>query len=201
MLTEPLRFSTVTLPSGGALVTSTGPLRLVTETSPPMRSRVMLRLRVVRVTGPRASVAERSELLLIRDVAVEAGELEVGAAGVEFDGAADVLEVGVAEELAGHGDGTAEIGEGGVATAAFEGERAGDAVGGEGGVSVIDARGDGAGDGAELDVAVVGGDHDSGLDAADLDVAVVGGDGGRGGRGHGDGEVGTSAFDCGHARG
>ena len=52
-LTEPLRFSMEMLPSGGALVRSTVPLRLVTETSPATRSRVMLRLRVARVSGPR----------------------------------------------------------------------------------------------------------------------------------------------------
>ena len=122
-LTEPLRFSTVTLLSGGALVTSTEPLRLVTETSPAMRSRVMLRLCVVRVRGPTASLVERSALAADLDLAVEAGELEVGAAGVELDGAADAFEVGVAEELAAHGDGAAEVGEGGVVAVAFDGER------------------------------------------------------------------------------
>ncbi len=64
-LTEPLRFSTVTLLRGGALVTSTEPLRLVTETSPATRSRVMLRLCVVRVRGPTASLVERSALVLM----------------------------------------------------------------------------------------------------------------------------------------
>ena len=132
MLTEPLRFSTVTLLKGGALVTSTEPLRLVTETSPAMRSRVMLRLWVVRVRGPTASLVERAALLLMSICAVEAGELEVGAAGVELDGAADAFEVGVAEELAAHGEGAVEVGDGGVVTVAFDGEGAGDAVGGEG---------------------------------------------------------------------
>ena len=56
------------------------------------------------------------------DLAVEAGELEVGAAGVELDGAANAFEVGVAEELAAHGERAAEIGEGGVVGVAFEGE-------------------------------------------------------------------------------
>ena len=82
-VTEPLRFSTVTLPRGGALVTSTEPLRLVTETSPAMRSRVMLRLRVVRVTGPTALAGGEVGVGADLDLAVEAGELEVGAAGVE----------------------------------------------------------------------------------------------------------------------
>ncbi len=57
------------------------------------------------------------------DLAVETAELEVGAAGVELDGAADALEVSVAEELAADGDGAAEVGEGGVVGAAFDGER------------------------------------------------------------------------------
>ena len=46
------------------------------------------------------------------DFAVETGELEVGAAGVELDGAADALEVSGAEELAVDGDGAAEVGRG-----------------------------------------------------------------------------------------
>ena len=97
------------------------------------------------------------------DLAIEAGELEVGAAGVEFDCIADALEVGVAEELAVEVDGAVDVGEGDVAAMAGERDVAGDAVGGEGSAAVIDAGGDGAGDGAEFDVSVVCGDSDRGL--------------------------------------
>jgi len=95
---------------------------------------------------------------------------------LEVDGPADVLVVAIAKELAADGDGAAEIGEGGVVGVAFDGERAGDAVGRDVGAAVVDARGDVAGDGAELDVAVVGGDDDRGFDGVDLYVAMVGGD-------------------------
>ena len=54
-------------------------------------------------------------------------------------------------------------------------------------------RGDGAGDGAEFDVAMVGGDGDGRLDGADMHVAVIGRDGGGGGRRDGDRQVGAAA--------
>ena len=123
-VTEPLRFSMVTLPSGGALVTSTEPLRLVTETSPG--DAIERDVAAARGERKRADGFAGGEVGVVADVdlAVETAELDVGAAGVELDGAADVFEVGGSEELAIHGDRAAEVGEGEVVAAAFDGERA-----------------------------------------------------------------------------
>jgi len=135
------------------------------------------------------------------DLTVEASELKVGAAGVELDGAANALEVGGAEEVAAHGDGAAEVGECGVVTTALDGDWAGDAVGGDIGVAVVDVCRDRAGDGAEFDVAVVGGDLNGRFEASDTDVAVVGvNHDGCGGR-NGNGEVGAGSIEGGHGEG
>ena len=151
--------------------------------------------------GPDSFTGGESGAAADVDLAIETGELEVGAAGVELDGTADALEVRVAEELSAHGDGTADVGEGGVVAAAFDGDGAGDAVGGEIVAAVVDAGGDVAGDGAEFDVAMVGGDDDGRFDGADLHVAVVGVDGGGCGCGQGDDEVGARSIHCRNAEG
>ena len=106
--------------------------------------------------------------------------MKVGAAGVEFDCAANALEVCIAKEVAGQRERTVDVGDGEVAGVAFKGDGAGDAMGREGGAIVVDMRGDRAGDRTEFDVAVVGGDIDGGFDGADSDVAVVRRDGDRG---------------------
>ena len=135
------------------------------------------------------------------ELSVEAPELEVGAAGVEFDGAAYVLEVRVSEELAADGDGAAEIRESGVVSASFDGKCAGDAVGGDVVVPVVNAGVDVTCDCAECDVAVVCSDGDVAFDCADLCVAAVDVDGGRNIRRHGDDEVGASTFHGGNGEG
>ena len=97
---EPLRSSSVMVPRVGAAVRSIRSILLVTAMSPARRSRLTLRLlrgqhhRAQHLVGGDARSADLG-------LAVQADELQVGAAGVEADGAVDVLQVRGAEELAG----------------------------------------------------------------------------------------------------
>ena len=73
---------------------------MVTEMSPAMRSSVMLRLPGAEGERPDGFAGGEVSIVADVDLAVEAAELEVGAAGVELDGAADAFEVRIAEEVA-----------------------------------------------------------------------------------------------------
>lgn len=131
------------------------------------------------------------------NLTVEAGEAQLGTAGVEADIAGDVLEVRGAEELAVDIGGAGDLGEGDIAGAALNGDGASDRMRGEGRVSVVDASEDRAGDAGDGDIAVVGGDVDGSLDGGDVDVSPVGEDGGGDGGRDGDGDVGAAALDGG----
>src|ERR1035441_5528405 len=103
-------------------------------------------------------------------------ELQSGAAGVEADGAVDVLHVGRAEELSGQVDRSGDVGEGYILGMALDGDAAAHAVRGDGRAAAVDVGGGRAGNGGEFDVAVVGGGNHRGFDGCNVDVAVVGGD-------------------------
>ncbi len=86
--------------------------------------------------GKRPHGLAGGEIGVITDIgfSIEPAQLHVGAGGVEPDGVADVLKVGGAEEVPIDSDRAAQIGEGEVLPPAFDGYRAGDAVGRKGGV-------------------------------------------------------------------
>ena len=123
------------------------------------------------------------------NLAVEPGELEVGAAGMEVDGSCYVLEMRIAIEVAGQGHCAGDVGESKVVGVSFEGDGTGDLVGGEGGAIVVDVSDDRTCDGGKGDVAVIGSNGERRVEGVDADVAMVGiEDEGRGG-GDGQGKV------------
>ena len=98
-----------------------------------MRSRLMLRLWVVRVRGPTASIGGEVGAGADLGFAVESAE-----AGSRCGWCGSVMGPRICSKWVSpknspsHGDGAVEVGEGEVVGVAFDGDVAGDAVGGEG---------------------------------------------------------------------
>ena len=120
------------------------------------------------------------------ELAIETRERELGTVAAEAGGAAEMLKVRVAVELAFERDLAGDVGDIHLVAVAVDEDVAGDVVGGEGGVAMVDVGRDGSTDGFESNVAMVGGDVDGGADSGDRDVAVVGADGSFSALGDGD---------------